>query len=462
MAQLNDLDDVTISNPKVGDVVKYTATGWQNGADATGTPVGGNPCGDLTDYTKRNRKETIIEPWVWDLKRDTTGPLTDDVITVKDEQGNIGYFGPRRTRNANDQGFVKMQILDDGQGLIQSQNTLSFVDSQVPNGVTLAELIAGTGAGGVAGQRQEAIAGKFQFNNDTAPLEQSFKKWDETPNLDSEKRLIDWKVSDPLALTLPDWATGAVIVHVQNQKWNFSDDITENPVYGIEGQKGVFRQYTTHKIGIDGAGVFTVGIGGDPGRDLMVSTITSNIAVGVGESTIKPGNRMEVTEHTNYQIIRLTGSNKTITLTHSIDVLRGGWNKLTCGTGKVFLIPIVWDQNNIYSLPNNNGFSGRAVSDQEYLDLLDTYFPPMTSEELLLEDTQTLKSGIVYALNICNDALAQTPGDATIEGIRSNLYALKDETTLAFAEARFKVLIGELRAALAWKFDWEPAGYSLV
>ena len=462
MAKFEDLDDVTISNPKVGDVVKYTATGWQNGADATGTPPGGNPCGDLNDYTKRNRRETITEPWVWDLKRDTTLPYADDAITVKDDDGNFAYYGSRRARVANGLGFTTMRTKDDGQSELQAQNTLSFIDSQVPNGVTLAELIAGTGAGGGAGQRQEAIAGKFQFNNDTAPLEQSFKKWDETPNLDSEKRLIDWKVSDPLALTLPDWATGAVIVHVQNQKWDFSDDITENPVYGIEGQLGVFRQYTTHKIGIDGAGVFTVGIGGDPGRNLMVSTITSNIAIGVGESTIKPGNRMEVTEHTNYQIIRLTGSNKTITLTHSIDVLRGGWNKLTCGTGKVFLIPIVWDQNNIYLLPDNNEFSGRAASDQEYLDLLDTYFPPMTSEELLLEDTQVLRSGIVYALNICNDALAQTPGDATIEGIRSNLYALKDETTLAFAEARFKVLIGELRTALAWKFTWEPAGYSLV
>ena len=52
MANLNDLDDVTISNPKVGEVVKYTATGWQNAADATGSPVGGNPCGDMDGYTR--------------------------------------------------------------------------------------------------------------------------------------------------------------------------------------------------------------------------------------------------------------------------------------------------------------------------------------------------------------------------------------------------------------------------
>ena len=30
MSNLNDLDDVTISEPLAGDVIKYTADGWVN------------------------------------------------------------------------------------------------------------------------------------------------------------------------------------------------------------------------------------------------------------------------------------------------------------------------------------------------------------------------------------------------------------------------------------------------
>ena len=66
MAKLNDLEDVTISNPKAGDVVKYTATGWTNAADATGSAPGGNPCGNLDDYTHKDKPATITEPWTWE------------------------------------------------------------------------------------------------------------------------------------------------------------------------------------------------------------------------------------------------------------------------------------------------------------------------------------------------------------------------------------------------------------
>ena len=80
MAKLNDLEDVTISNPKAGDVVKYTATGWTNAADATGSAPGGNPCGNLDDYTHKDKPATITEPWTWE---------TDDKcgVIVKNQDG---------------------------------------------------------------------------------------------------------------------------------------------------------------------------------------------------------------------------------------------------------------------------------------------------------------------------------------------------------------------------------------
>lgn len=466
MAKLNDLDDVNIVNPRAGDVVKYTAAGWTNGADAVSGGPGGNACGDLSDYTKYNRKETIIEPWIFDLDKDTVGPLTEDVITVKDEEGNIGYFGPRRTRNANAQGFVKMQIKDDGQGLIQAQNTLSFVDSQNPNGVTLAELAAccdGSGGGNI-NRGNTFFSAKFKFDGTEAPFSQSFDKWDQTPGLAEDKRYLNWKTSDPLEVTLPDWATGAVVIYIQNHRWEFSENIANHPMFGT-GTPAAFRQYTAHRVAIENA-EFAVGTGtnssGDPNK-LMVNILNSNIFCGVDDSTIQEGNRTTYQETTNYQFLRLTGSSKTVTFTQTVDLIRGGWNKVTCGTGKMIIVPIVFNPADVFSVGEQQDFNAFVTSDDDgYQELLDLYYPPYTEESLILEDTRTLKEGIINALNVCNDALAQDPGNATIEGIRSNLYALKDETTLAFAEARFKVLIGELRTALAWKFDWEPAGYSLV
>ena len=61
MAKFEDLEDVTINSPKVGDVVKYTATGWQNGSDAVSGGPGGNACGELDGYLQDDKAETITE-----------------------------------------------------------------------------------------------------------------------------------------------------------------------------------------------------------------------------------------------------------------------------------------------------------------------------------------------------------------------------------------------------------------
>ena len=91
MAKLNDLEDVTISNPKVGDVVKYSATGWVNGADATGTPTGGNPCGNLDGFPENDSEETITEPWTWEVGDAKCGVIVEhsDGVNNLDEYSKL-------------------------------------------------------------------------------------------------------------------------------------------------------------------------------------------------------------------------------------------------------------------------------------------------------------------------------------------------------------------------------------
>ena len=150
MANLNDLDDVTISNPKVGDVVKYTAQGWANGADATGGGTGGNPCGSMDDFTQTDVKQTITEPWTWSIE-------DGEYVRVEHQAGvnNLNEFTnvyPGRLLLGNKNGSVELKAYDGGNSRLTAfQDQLEFYDVNNPDGVTLSELVAccdGTGSGG--------------------------------------------------------------------------------------------------------------------------------------------------------------------------------------------------------------------------------------------------------------------------------------------------------------------------
>ena len=60
---LNDLTDVTISSPTIGDVLKYTGSGWEAAADETGEGGGGaSAFSDLTDVPVGLTIDQIYEP----------------------------------------------------------------------------------------------------------------------------------------------------------------------------------------------------------------------------------------------------------------------------------------------------------------------------------------------------------------------------------------------------------------
>ena len=138
MAKLNDLEDVTISNPKAGDVVKYTATGWTNAADATGSAPGGNPCGNMDGFLRRDVNEDITGTFTW------TGPDGVSKIIVESPTETTELTGGSVILKDKASGEIgKIAITNDDNNLIlRSNNTLQFVDSTLTEPVTLAELVA--------------------------------------------------------------------------------------------------------------------------------------------------------------------------------------------------------------------------------------------------------------------------------------------------------------------------------
>ena len=142
MANLNDLDDVTISNPKSGDVVKYTATGWTNAADSTSGGVGGNPCGNLDGYPQSDSEETITDTWTWEVSDGKCGVVVKHQDGVNSlEEGS--KLCPGRVEAYNKNGKIEMKTFDGGDSRINAfDNQLSFYDVNNPTGVSLAELVA--------------------------------------------------------------------------------------------------------------------------------------------------------------------------------------------------------------------------------------------------------------------------------------------------------------------------------
>ena len=165
MAKLNDLEDVSISNPKVGDVVKYTATGWVNGADAVSGGTGGNPCGDLDGYPHKDKKETITEPWTWEVN-DTCGVIVEnqDGVNNLDEYARVC---PGRVEIGNVNGRAELKTFDGGSTRLSAfENQLSFYDTNNQEGVTLSELVAccdggSSGGGGTSASAFDPVAVNF-------------------------------------------------------------------------------------------------------------------------------------------------------------------------------------------------------------------------------------------------------------------------------------------------------------
>ena len=148
MTTLNDLTDVTISDPKATQVLKYTAQGWVNAADATSSGVEGNPCGAMDGYLKADVSETITEPWTWSIEDTEFGVKVEhqDGVNNLDEYSAL-Y--PGRVVVGNKYGSAELKTFDGGNSRLTAFNDqLEFYDINNPDGVTLSELVACCDDGG--------------------------------------------------------------------------------------------------------------------------------------------------------------------------------------------------------------------------------------------------------------------------------------------------------------------------
>ena len=72
---INDLTDVTISTPALGQVLKYNGTRWVNDTDATGDGGGASTFSDLTDVPTGLTIDQIYEPAIAMLRVDNNSTI---------------------------------------------------------------------------------------------------------------------------------------------------------------------------------------------------------------------------------------------------------------------------------------------------------------------------------------------------------------------------------------------------
>jgi hypothetical protein len=383
MAKLNDLEDVSISNPKVGDVVKYTATGWQNAADATSTPVGGNPCGDLDGYTENDKEETITEPWTWedagcpsitvkDTNLNEKAEICADRFVISDGNGKTGLF---KTQNQN--GEIEIRV---------NGGRLQFRDDQVTPPVSLAELVAGASGGDknvafapitLQFEVDEAASVKdntydWSLNADGKTATFSYTDWGvyyaaDNPALPN--RAFNVLTAVPRSVTMPPGANGAIVL-MQN--------IVTMGVPGSPGLSALGSQRAlavSHRVGVQNA---TFPIHGYTGYGIAHKAIVD-----------LPGNASSVIEHyrTTKSFLKADvinfPNNAVVTFSPRVDILKGGRGEFTTSAGRLIILPFYSDTPDAFNIPDV--FSDDAgfyyTTEDDLNDIYDEITPPETLAE---------------------------------------------------------------------------------
>ena len=444
MAKLNDLEDVTISNPKAGDVVKYTATGWTNAADATGSAPGGNPCGNLDDYTHKDKPATITEPWTWSIEDGESVRVEhQDGVNQLDEYTDI-YPGRIVVGNKNGRGELK--TFDGGNTRLSAfSDQLSFYDVNNPDGVTLSELVAccdgGSGGSSTGGAGTNA-AQMINFPNGGVFSYEAGRQiktaWD--PSISSNPFDSVWndtalfdvfdKEANAQVVTMPPGTNSAVLF--------FTYSLTLSPTSLVTTEIKDAHANAAYNMEIsDNKGSVTLAPG-----PLAVSVrarteiIPWEQASQIGDGSLddirrrSPGQSTSGSKAIRIYFTESTEANPTrITLKPSCNILRVRRCLLTVGSGRVVCIPFKDDGNNF--TPTQFALSGEDYDEFMQDDGgLDIAFEQAIESQELKRELNYYVTSISETLNY--DTGLDPAGVPVLQGALTDLFDLKRDTTTDF------------------------------
>lgn len=380
MAKLNDLDDVTIDNPKVGDVVKYTATGWVNGADAVSGGPGGNACGNLDDYLHPDKEAELSKPWVWKdagcpsiTVQSTQGADAGDqvevcpgTVIVKSDTGLEGRFKSRGS-----DGQIEIRV---------NGGELNFRDDTVSPPVKLKDLV---NANITAGTAFAPIIKDFDID-EPASNKSNTTSWDIVDNTVefayganySYGKLLRVVNTQAKQVTMPAGANAA-IVFLQGK---VQMSVPGSPDAGATGSQRAL--HCGFRVTVTGPGVTF------PINKLNVASKNGFGEVAKGIVNI-PGNTPSMIENyavtksfDKYDLITFSTSQPVLTIEPQLDVLKGGRGKFKAGAGRVIIYPFYTDNPTDFSIPGDiSGFDSSA-DDAELDAIYEQISPDLNPAEI--------------------------------------------------------------------------------
>ena len=473
MANLNDLDDVTISNPKVGDVVKYTAQGWANGADATGGGTGGNPCGSMDDFTQTDVKQTITEPWTWSIEDGEYGVKVEHQAGVNNLNEYSALY-PGRVVVGNKNGSAELKTFDGGNTRLSALgDQLSFYDINNPEGVTLAELVAccdtdGSGGGGRSGTNS-AIMVNFPsagvYTNEQGPRANSaYTPQDAANGIPLEPNWTNASFYDVFdkdnnaqTVEMPVGTNAAVILMTYPATIT-STSLVSDYVHGY-ANVGYIHELTDNK------GSITVGPG------LLAASVkirteivgwTDAAGIGGGDANLQT-KRTPGQSSTGSKIVRTSFTESTadsptrITIKPLCTINRTRACKLTIGSGRVLILPYYNDgtgfQPSAFSIDDEEIFEDDGGLDKAFVQATESH----DLKQRMNYMTNAIRETLDYDENLADE------GKPILTQALKDIFGLKQEQVddLDYYHNRLDTITTLVLPYVGFKFGFETENTTL-
>ena len=416
----------------------------------TSTPTN-NACGDLNDYTRRDREERITKEWTWEVEEGDCGVIVERANDPDVEQ--FARVCPSSVVTGNNKGILQMKTFDGGNSRLSAfGDELEFADINKPEGIKLKELIAccgqnGSSGSGGPGAGTNAVqminfpnAGTFEYEagvqtktywdaSEQDVLGDYNEKWNDTSLYNVFNRTGNAQI-----VTMPPGTNAAVLF--------FSYGVTITPTELVpDSQDGYANVSYNMEISDNKGSVnFSPGALAAPVR-VRTRILGWNEAKLIGQDS--PGSDADKAEirrkrapglsSTGYKAVRISfatsGENADatrITLKPMCNVQRVRRCKVTVGSGRVVCIPFFNDGDNFVPI------RAAGVEDVDYDDLVtDDGVVDIAFEEQ--QESNELKQLMNYYLTSISetlnyDASLDPSGIPILEKALNDIFALKQLT----------------------------------